>query len=164
MNIKKALLTLLLSVLILCGLFCAIGIIGIAGTTGEKNSMAVLAIFSFLFLCHALLLIKRIYAHRKRQDPCGTTGVEQKRRAEDNDALAQFVNGTMNAEDSRIVNDFISYLTSGTVPDNLLSVIRNAQEGAPGTRDPFRTASQNRPEELRRLFEVAKSIVSAESH
>jgi len=91
--------------------------------------------------------------------------VKQKRRAEDSGALAQFVNETMNAKDSRIVNDFISCLTSGTVSDNLLSVIQNAPKGVPGTdTGPFRMVSQNRPEELRRLFEVAKAIVSAESH
>lgn len=91
--------------------------------------------------------------------------MKQKRRAEDSGALAQFVNETMNAKDSRIVNDFISYLTSGTVLDNLLSVIRNAPEGVPGTETgQFRMVSQNRREELRRLFEVAKAIVSAESH
>lgn len=67
MNIKKALLVLFLSVFIFCGLLCALGIIGVAGTTGEKGAMAVFAICSFLFLCPALLLIKRINGHKKRQ-------------------------------------------------------------------------------------------------
>jgi len=36
MNIKKTLLIMFLSVFIFCGLLCALGIIGVAGTTGEK--------------------------------------------------------------------------------------------------------------------------------